>query len=1026
MSEKVLEAIIQLLAISANLDGVNEYEKKVIRKFLTEQINDELVPHYMHTFDDFAAQVDTIQAFKIFKQINQELTQQQKVVVITNLIELTVSDGKMSKAEAELLDTVSRAFNFDEEEYQAIQQFIITDDLRSLQLLPLVIIDHCDDREYTQLSSIQHIQREHMDTSSRVGILRIPSLEMYILKYEAGKSNVYLNGLPMRDQQTHVFSAGSSIRADKMRPVYYSDVVGLFLNERQGPQITFEAHQIDYKFSSGQYGLRHINIAEESGRLIGLMGASGSGKSTLLNVLNGNLKPYSGSVKINGLDVHQEEAQLRGIIGYVPQDDLLVDELTVYQNLYYAAKLCCSDYTDQQLDELVSNMLNSLGLFEIKHLRVGSPLQKTISGGQRKRLNIGLELLREPAVLFVDEPTSGLSSQDSENIMDLLKELSLKGKLIFVVIHQPSSDIFKMFDRLLILDIGGYPIYYGNPIEGLIYFKTIANMVDKEEGACVECGNVNPEQIFSIVEAKVVNEYGRFTNKRKVSPKQWYTYYKERLELPTVVTNEAQPTKSLNVPSRLQQWYIYLTRDLLAKLSNTQYLVINLLEAPLLALILAYIVRFYHIDETLGEVGYDFSQNMNLTAYIFMSIIVALFIGLTVSAEEIIRDAKMLKREAFLHLSRNSYLLAKVTILFAFSAVQTFCFVFLGNWMLGIEQMTPRYWGVLFSCACFANLLGLNISATFNSVVTIYILIPLLLIPQLVLGGVVVAFDEINPHLSSQEKVPVVAETMASRWAFEALAVSQFKDNPFEAVFYPYDKEMAQASYLKDYYLPTLLTKLTFCFTNLKNPALQAQVKDDLALLRYEFQHTLASSSTKEVVLSVSPNVFTVNAFNYDHYVKAKQYLETCKKQYVKQYNTTAAQKDALMVQMTRTAEEKANFLARKRQFYNLRLADLVQNTDQAKRVIEYQHQLIRKIYPVFHEEHEEGFFSWRTHFFAPRKWVLGTPVDTLYFNIIALWVMSGLLYLTLYFNLFRRLLEGLIAIWEKISRRESKVIKKL
>ena len=142
--------------------------------------------------------------------------------------------------------------------------------------------------------------------------------------------------------------------------------------------------------------------------------------------------------------------------------DLLFDQLSVYQNLYYAAKLCFSNLSNQDIDKLVTKTLTSLGLLEIKDLQVGSPLEKVISGGQRKRVNIALELLREPSMLFVDEPTSGLSSRDSENIMDLLKDLSLNGKIVFVVIHQPSSLIFKMFDKLLVLDTGGYQIFYGD------------------------------------------------------------------------------------------------------------------------------------------------------------------------------------------------------------------------------------------------------------------------------------------------------------------------------------------------------------------------------------------------------------------------------------------------------------------------------------------------------------------------------------------------------------------------------------
>src|SRR5688572_8223068 len=250
------------------------------------------------------------------------------------------------------------------------------------------------------------------------------------------------------------------------------------------------------------------------------MGASGSGKSTLLNVLNGTEKPSSGRVLINGIDIHVQPYKVHGIIGYIPQDDLLIEDLTVYENLYYAARLCFGHYTENDTHKLVEQVLLNLGLTEIRNLKVGSPLQKTISGGQRKRLNIGLELLREPAVLFVDEPTSGLSSRDSENIMDLLKELSLRGKMVFVVIHQPSSDIFKMFDTLIILDSGGFQIYYGNPVEAVNYFRDVINVANKTQGACPECGNINPEQVFSIIETKVVNEYGRLTNTRKISPGQ--------------------------------------------------------------------------------------------------------------------------------------------------------------------------------------------------------------------------------------------------------------------------------------------------------------------------------------------------------------------------------------------------------------------------------------------------------------------------------------------------------------------------
>ncbi|HHL53350.1 MAG TPA: ATP-binding cassette domain-containing protein, partial [Flammeovirgaceae bacterium] len=190
--------------------------------------------------------------------------------------------------------------------------------------------------------------------------------------------------------------------------------------------------------------------------------------------------------------------------------------------MYYNAKLSVSGLPEEALEYRIVKGLKNLGLEHTKDLKVGNVLSQTISGGQRKRLNIALELSRQPPVLFVDEPTSGLSSSDSENVIDLLKEITLQGKLVFVVIHQPSSDIYKMFDKVIVMDVGGYPIFYGNPIEAISYFKSISQQLDHSKVICETCGTVNPEQIFNIIEARMVDEFGNFSDKRKISPEQWY------------------------------------------------------------------------------------------------------------------------------------------------------------------------------------------------------------------------------------------------------------------------------------------------------------------------------------------------------------------------------------------------------------------------------------------------------------------------------------------------------------------------
>ena len=346
-----------------------------------------------------------------------------------------------------------------------------------------------------------------------------------------------------------------------------------------------------------------------------------------------------------------------------------------------------AELKDEEIRERVDSVLSDLGLFEAKDLRVGSPLDKIISGGQRKRLNIALELIREPGVLFLDEPTSGLSSRDSEVIIDLLKSLALKGKLVFVVIHQPSSQIFKVFDRLLLLDQGGYPVYLGNPVDAIIHFKHATHQINPDIGECNCCGNVNPEQIFSIIEARLLDERGLPTGERRFTAKEWNQYYLEHQAavIPSEQVLKDRYENEYRKPGLLAQFGVFVKRDILSKLNNKQYLLITLLEAPVLAFILTFLTRYQR-----PGMEYSFQDNRNLVAYVFMSVIVALFLGLMISAEEIFKDRKILKRERFLNLSKGAYLWSKIVIMLLISAIQSFLFVGLGNWIHGIFRVVFR------------------------------------------------------------------------------------------------------------------------------------------------------------------------------------------------------------------------------------------------------------------------------------------------------------------------------------------------
>lgn len=1017
MSEDVLRTVLQLFSVVAKVDEVTEKEYEQVKSFLEDHVSLPRVPYYLKQFETLTMQMQTAhtdeQLLKsLCDKISPEIAQKQKVIIVLELIRIIAADSSISEREEELLRIVARSFRIADEETQSIQTFLSGRSPDAMDIAKVLVVD---DVSGGALRNAYHIERTGL--KGFLSVLWIESAKLYCLKYQ-GHADVYLNGVPVKSGGVRILPVGGTVRwADGDEPLYYGDVLSTFKSFAASSRISFVAKNISFKFKNGKLGLRNVNLVEESGKLIALMGASGAGKSTLLHVLNGSERPSSGSVLINGIDIHKEPKRIEGVIGFVPQDDLLIEDLTVYQNLYYAAKLCFNDKTEQEIDTLVIRVLEDLGLDSIRDLKVGSPLRKTISGGQRKRLNIGLELLREPAVLFCDEPTSGLSSRDSENIIDLLKELSLKGKLVFTVIHQPSSDIFKMFDKLLILDTGGYQIYYGNPIDSVVYFKRSINLLDSDQGECHSCGNVNPEQIFNIIETKVINEYGVFTNERKIIAEQWNKIYKERERLPEPAIVKEKPESTLRIPGRLKQAHLFSLRDIQAKIHNKQYLIINLLEAPLLAFILAFIVRYHNIDDKV-HTGYEFGKNLNMPAYFFMSVIVALFMGLTVSAEEIIRDRKILKREAFLHLSRSSYIVSKISILFMMSAVQTAMFVAVGNLVLEIDGMYLHHWAILFTTSCFANLLGLNISSAFNSAVTIYILIPLLLIPQLILSGVVVRFDKLNPVIGNSATVPLVGDLMASRWAFEASMVTQFKDNRYESEFYRYDKAMANADFKKIYFIPELETRLQYCLQYYRSadPHLRDKLGADYALLRRELTSEVEVTGAKNAAFIAD---ITLEKFDSATYDKAYAFLETLRQFYIRRFNNADQQREDKIQGMTDSPEKEIAYENFKNSYHNESIAEFVKNIGEPHRIIEKDGKLVQKIYPIYKEPDPDHLVDFDAQFYMPEKHFLNSNIDTLFFNTAVIWSMTLVLALLLYFDVLRRIIDGLGNLSNPVHRRK-------
>jgi ABC-type multidrug transport system ATPase subunit len=1023
MSEKILETLMQLFAIIANPQANDTDRRGVVQAFLKRQLDQEQVNKYLTTYDKAFEEARqklekrgaerregaiAVRIRKLCKDINEQgmLDQEQRIVVVIQALEFCKSgDQGVSPLELGFISALADGLNITEEEYGIIEKFVLNPFSKSPDFQSVLVIDGIKE---TDLKEAKHIFKDQM--KGQIWFLFVPSVQLYFARY-TGTGELSLSSQLLHEDKVYPFGQGASIKGYNIKPIYYLDVTDQFMKEVfKESRVVYEVNNIEYRFKSGKVGIHHMSFKEESGRMVGIMGASGAGKSTLLSVLNGINAPFDGEVLINGVNIHNDKEKVKGLIGYVSQDDLLIEELTVFENLYYNAKLCFDNLTDEEIVTRVDITLKSLGLLEIRDMKVGSPLNKKISGGQRKRLNISLELIREPAIMFLDEPTSGLSSRDSENILVLLKELTHKGKLLFIVIHQPSSEIFKMFDRLIILDTGGYLIYNEKPVESITYFKKKIEQAAYSESECYICGNVNPEQIFNIVETRVVNETGQPTDTRRITPADWSSHYKASIaEKKEKAIEPGGPIPEINfkTPNKFRQMLVFIKRDLLSKLADTQYLLITLLEAPILAFALSFLIRYF--DESAINPHYTLIDNDNLPVYIFMSVIIAIFMGLTVSAEEIIKDRKILKREAFLNLSWNSYLMSKVFVQLGISAIQAFTFVLIGNTIIGIRGMWLEYWIVLFTCWAGANMLGLLISDSFKAVVTIYILIPFLVIPQIILSGIMVKFEKLNPNLSSPISIPLYGEFITARWGYEALAVKQFKDNKYEKNFYVYDQAMSKAKFYKDYWHSKIKGYLEYINNDLTRGTRGEDFNKRLLLVYNEIKKQLIQ--TPDVKFDFAESL-TPDKLTPEIITAALDYTDTIRRYYILYYNNARDKKEANMEKIR--LKDPDGFLKLKFNYTNNSLEEFVTAENEIDKTIEFKDEFIQKLDPVYMIP-KHGFI--KAHFYSPVKNIFGRPVDTLIVNVIVLWVMTILMYLALYFRLLKKFLDsGEVAMGRKMK----------
>lgn len=446
-------------------------------------------------------------------------------------------------------------------------------------------------------------------------------------------------------------------------------------------EVAIKANGITKKYGNNKVGLHSCTFEIPSKSLTAVMGPSGCGKSTLLKALNGDSPPTNGSVTIAGLDLEGNFDYLKSQIGYVPQDDIVHKDLTVYQSLYYSAKLRLQDAEEALISKKINELLADLRITHIKENKVGA-----ISGGQRKRVAIAIEILSEPLILFLDEPTSPLDPQTIAEFLEILNHLAKKGTTIIMVTHKPED--LNYMNSVMFLAEGGHLIYHGNSADYLKFFNVENTIKAYEELAL-------PKAEKWIQKSK---------NKQPLSQKAF-----------SKIKSEKVKTKYLN------QFYWLTKRYFTIKFNDINASMLMIAQAPIIAILICLI--FNKIGPSVP----------------FLMAISAIWFGTNNAAREIVGEASIYKRERMFNQGIFPYIFSKLMVLSTFSLVQSVVFVTIIA--IRFSGSDPSWHqaglsiGWMFMLSVTASLLGLLLSATAKSTEKVMSLVPIALIPQIMLAG---------------------------------------------------------------------------------------------------------------------------------------------------------------------------------------------------------------------------------------------------------------------------------------------------
>jgi ABC-type multidrug transport system ATPase subunit len=565
------------------------------------------------------------------------------------------------------------------------------------------------------------------------------------------KNGTFVDG--QRIGQRVILKTGSEVGLGSFRFTLLDDA-GTFAKRDYKGNVTIEASEIVVEIHRGSVHRRlldPVSLTVYPSELVALMGPAGAGKTTLLKALNGYTPPDAGRILFNGEDLYAHQDQFRLQIGYVPQDDILHPQLTVKEALYYTVRLR-TDLRDSEIEARIMRVLTDLGIEDIGDRLIGSAEKKVISGGQRKRVNIAMELLSDPSVLFLDEPTSGLSSHDAFQVMQLLRSLADSGKTIITTIHQPSVDIYRQFDSLIMVarDKGNTPgmvVYFGPAYpESIDFFNPSA----KREVART------PEMLMSGL-AQLPTAHWAASYECCSFKKLFVDSRKGQV----VSTKDKQSASKPKREFGVGQWLVLSARNARLRVRDRVQTLILLGQAPLFAVLL--VTAFGRVNDANFTEASAWAAFCGKVASIhFLMVVAAVWFGCNNASRDIVGETAIFLRERMVNLKLPSYIFSKLAVLTLICIFQCASLLVITYFACHLSGPFFVELGVLVASSLVGATIGLLISTVSPTTESAIAFLPVVLLPFILLAG------GIKPLHEMPAPAQWVASVCPTRWGYEA------------------------------------------------------------------------------------------------------------------------------------------------------------------------------------------------------------------------------------------------------------------